>query len=236
MTRALVLTALDLEARALARHLGLPPVPGSRGARFANSALEVVAVGLRAIHIDTRTAGTHPDLVVSAGVCGGLAPGLTSGTLVVPDVVLAADGSRLVPARVHALDPRGTLATARDLVATAADKARLHLHTGAIAVDMESAPILAWAAARGWPAFVVRAVADSSERAVPRDLSALIDDDGRVHPLRALRTALARPGAIPDALALRAGTEAALLTVARALARLVAGGAAAPAGHGVPGA
>jgi adenosylhomocysteine nucleosidase len=189
-----------------------------------------MAVGVRAVHIDARTAGLHADLVVASGVCGGLAPGLPSGALVVPEVVLTADGGRLVPARVPGLEARGTLVTTWEVVATAADKARLHLRTNAAAVDMESGPILAWAAARGWPALVIRAVADPSERAVPPDLSAVIDDDGRVRPLRALRTALARPGAIPDALALRAGTEAALLTVARALARLGGGpGAAAPA-------
>jgi adenosylhomocysteine nucleosidase len=232
VTRLLVLTALDLEARALARHLGLPPGSRPRGAG-GRDPVQVIAVGVRAIHLDTCVPGTAPELVLSAGVCGGLAPGLPAGALVVPEVVLTADGDRLVPVRAPGLEAHGTLATTRDIVATAADKARLHLRTGAIAADMESAAILTWAAARGWPALVVRAVADPSNRAVPRDLAAVIDDDGRVHPFRAIRTALTRPGAIPDALALRAGTEAALLAVARAVARLASGsgGIASPAGR-----
>src|SRR5262249_29258685 len=89
--------------------------------------------------------------------------------------------------------------------------------------DMESAAILDWAGARGWPAVVVRAVADPADLGLPDDLASVVDEDGRLHPLRAVRAALARPRAIPAALALRAGTEAALPSVAHVLPQIVAG-------------
>jgi nucleoside phosphorylase len=101
----------------------------------------------------------------------------------------------------------------------AAAKSRLWLSTGALAVDMESAPILDWAVARGVPAAVVRGVSDPAGRGVPADLARVVQDD-RVHPMRAVSAVLARPRALADAMALRTGTAAALKTVATTLATL----------------
>ena len=224
MTRALVLTALDLEARGLARHLGLGLVSCSRWAQFRAGSTEIVAVGIGAGHLEARCGSVaKPDLVISAGVCGGLAPSLPPGALVIPEAVLAPDGARRATAVLPGLERRGTLVSTREMVTTPAAKARLHLTAGALAVDMESAEILDWAGARGWPAVIVRAVADPADRSLPHDLASAVDEDGRLHPLRAVRAALARPRAIPAALALRSGTEAALRNVAHVLAQIVAG-------------
>ena len=91
---------------------------------------------------------------------------------------------------------------------------------GAFACDMESAVILEWARARGIPAAVIRAVSDTAERGVPADLAAVVEPDGRVRTMRAVRAVLARPRAFADALTLRNGTHAALRTVAHALGRI----------------
>jgi hypothetical protein len=221
VTRVLVLTALDIEARGLARHLGLPPVPGARLAHFGNGMLELAAVGLRASRLAERAVNWRArDLVISAGVCGALAPALSVGALVVPTVVLGADGGRCATASVPGLAADGALLTVGEVVESAAQKARLWMETGALAVDMESGPILAWARERGTPAAVVRAVADDAERGIPAALAAAVRDDGRVRPLRAVSAALARATALGDLLELRAGTEAALKTAAAALATM----------------
>ena len=94
------------------------------------------------------------------------------------------------------------------------------MESGALAVDMESAAILAWARERGTPAAVVRAVADDAERGIPAALAAAVRDDGRVRPLRAVSAALSRATALGDLLELRAGTAAALKTAAAALATM----------------
>ena len=221
MTRVLVLTALDIEARGLARHLGLLPVPGARLPHFSNGILELAAVGLRASRLAERAVNWRArDLVISAGVCGALAPALSVGALVVPTAVLGPDGDRWPAASVPALSADGVLLTVGDVVESAAQKARLWMETGALAVDMESAPILAWARERGTPAAVVRAVADDAERGIPAALAAAVRDDGRVRPLRAVSAALARASALGDLLELRAGTDAALKTTAAALATM----------------
>jgi adenosylhomocysteine nucleosidase len=221
VTRLLVLTAVDLEARTLARQLGLVPSAGRPWPRFTGGALEIVPVGVAASQLAPRLADVPaPSLVVSAGVCGALAPQLAVGALVVPEAVLGLDGRRHVTAAVGGLRRSGTLVSTDRVLEDAAAKSRLWLETGALAVDLESAEILAWAAARGVPGAVVRGVSDPAGRGVPADLARVVHDDGRVRPMRAATAMLARPRALADAVALRAGTTAALKTVAAMLGTL----------------
>jgi adenosylhomocysteine nucleosidase len=221
VTRVAVFTAVDLEARTLARLLGLPALGGGDWPHFAAGALDLIGVGPRARLLEVRTAGLAPPaLVVSAGVCGALSPELRAGDLVVPDVVLGPAGERFATVELLGLPRTGALATVTDVVATPAAKARLWVETRALACDMESAAILAWARSRGIPAAVIRGVSDPADRGVPADLAAVVEPDGRVRTARAVRAVLARPRAIADAMTLRSGTSAALKAVARALGRV----------------
>jgi adenosylhomocysteine nucleosidase len=221
VTRLLVLTAVDVEARGLARHLGLPRIAQSPWPHFAAGAVEIACVGLRASQLRARADRLRPfDVVISAGACGALAPELTAGDLVVPEVVVDAAGHRFTPAPLGRLARAGTLLTVGEVVETPAQKSRLWLETGARAVDMESGPILAWAAECHVPGVVIRAVSDSAERGIPAALAASVGDDGRVRSLRAVTAALARATAFSDLMELRAGTQAALKTVSGVLAGL----------------
>src|SRR5258708_30538555 len=104
VTRVLVLTALDVEARGLARHLGLAPVPGASSPHFIGGVLELATIGLRGARLAERAAGWRaPELVVSAGACGALAPALAVGALVVPTVVLPCAGQPWPPATLPTL-------------------------------------------------------------------------------------------------------------------------------------
>lgn len=221
MRRVLVLTALEVEARALARRLGLARRLEGPGVRFGDGALEVAVVGLRGSALAERPAPSpHVSLVVSAGTCGALAPTLRTGDLVIPEVVVGPDGRR------HATDPAGslrrsgTLLTVAEVVDRVETKARLWVETGALAVDMESAAVVGWARDLGLPVAVVRAVSDRADEAVPADLARLVAPGGRLRPGAAVRAALARPRALADALALGRGAAAALRSVASALAAL----------------
>jgi adenosylhomocysteine nucleosidase len=217
VTRVLVVTAVELETRSLARHLGLDRVAGSSWPHFRGGALELVCAGPRAAHLEARVVGAAPALVVSAGVCGALAPDLSEGDLVVPEVVLGSQAVRHVTATLRGLRRAGALVTVEAVVATAEQKARLWVDTGALACDMESAPILEWAAACGLAAAVVRGVSDTASRGVSADLAAVVEPDGRVRTTRAVRVVLSRPRAIAEAMTLRSGTNAALKSVAAAL-------------------
>jgi hypothetical protein len=221
VTHLLVLTAVEVEARGLARHLRLNRVGDAGWPHYRAGAIEIVGVGLGAACLEERlAAASPPSLVVSAGACGALAPYLRRGDLVVPEIVIRFDGSRAVTDSWPGLARQGTLLSVAGLVETPAAKARLWLETGALAADMESGPVLAWARARGAPVVVVRGVSDTAAQAVPPDLAGLVEPGGRVRRGQAVRVALNRPRALADALALGRGTEAALASVARVLGEL----------------
>jgi hypothetical protein len=221
VTRVLVLTAVDVEARGLARHLGLERLAPSAWPHFGGGALEIACVGLRASQLSARASEVRAfDVVISAGACGALAPGLAAGELVVPAVVVDTSGRRWQTTPLRRVAAAGTLLTVADVVETSAQKSRLWLETGAHAVDMESAHVLAWAAERGVPGAVIRGVSDGPGRGVPAALAASVGDDGRVRPLRAVTAALTRGASFADLVELRAGTDAALKSVAGALATL----------------
>ena len=233
MVAILILTAAELEARALARALSLPSLPSLSFPAFGRGPVRVAPVGLRAALLDTRwtallSPSDHP-LVVSAGVCGGLDPALRAGDLVLPDAVMNGAGLRLavtgtVAQRAAAAGSAparaGVMATSSRVMATPEAKAALRAATGAVAVDMESAAILEAAAARGCSSLVVRAVSDDARETMPDELMRLMGGDGRLRGGGLL--ALARPRMLARAFQLRRLTRRALATVAGSLARLAA--------------
>lgn len=137
-----------------------------------------------------------------------------------PEAVLDEKGDRYpIMGLLAGREPHGELLTVAALVATPEAKARLHLQTGALAVDMESAPILAAARDRGWDAIVVRAVSDDARETLPAELLGVVDADGRVRLGRAL-AAIARSG-FGRVLALRRAAVTGLAAVAQALRPLL---------------
>ncbi len=234
MSRILILTAVELEARALARQLELPAITSLPFPAFGRDDLRLAPVGLRAGLLLSRwpslLAGLDQPLVVSAGVCGALAPDLRAGDLVLPESVIgpAAERLNVTPtayARATGLAPaarRGTMTTSREVVATADAKSALFAETGAVAVDMESSVILAHAAFAGCPTLVVRGVSDTAHESLPPELIGLVTPAGKLSTMRALTLTVTRPRMLPRALALRQATQRALTAVARLLAAFAA--------------
>jgi adenosylhomocysteine nucleosidase len=234
VSRILILTAVELEARVLARQLELPALPSLAFPAFGRGTLRLGPVGLRAALLSARWPGLRlgldQPLVISAGVCGALTPELRPGDLVLPESVIGPSAERLnvtptAYARAAALAPaarHGTLATSREVVATPSEKAALHARTGAVAVDMESSAILTFAAGAGCPTLVVRGVSDAAEDTVPPELIGLVTEAGKLRTARALALGVTRPHVLPRALALRHATRQALATIARLLAAFTA--------------
>ncbi|MCL9759364.1 4-hydroxy-3-methylbut-2-enyl diphosphate reductase [Frankia sp. AiPa1] len=137
--RLVVVTALRFEARAAGRS-GLPPetimIRTGMGPDRARQAARVVRE-------------SRPGAVAIVGLSGGLAPGVKPGDIVVADEVRSADGTvtRCASAPLLAGDLRrlgltvhvGPIVTVPK-IAHGSERTRLAA-TGAIAVDMESAPI-----------------------------------------------------------------------------------------------
>lgn len=234
----LILTAAELEARALARELELPLQGALPFPAFGRGPVRLAPVGLRGGLLERRWAslldGLDRPLIVSAGVCAGLDPRLRPGDLVLPESVIGPLGGlynvtpsrhlaavRLAALRGAPAARTGALCTIHEVAATPAAKAALLAATGAVAADMESAVILAAAAAAGCPSLVVRGVSDGAAETLPPELADLVSPEGRLRRGRALAVAVTRPAVIPRALALGRATRRALRAVAVLLAGLV---------------
>ena len=187
-TDLLVVAALRTEFAALRR-------PGGR-ARVERCGMgpERVQEWLR-----TRGAEQHPGAVVVAGVAGGLDPSLRPGDVVVGSEVRGKQGRtslraaaplvaelRRMGLRVH----HGPILT-RETIVGGSDERETLFGTGALAVDMESAPIARSFAARGVPVAVVRVVVDTAT--VPVLRPATVTNGVRaLHTLRRLGPVLQR--------------------------------------------
>lgn len=152
--------------------------------------------------------------LVSFGTAGGLDPSLPPGTVVVPPLVVAPDGSEIpsdeawsgrLLACVRQAVPvsRATLAAARDLIESPEQKRALRAATGAGAVDMESGGVAAVAAGHGVPWLAVRVILDAADTTVPQIAVAAIDGRGRIDR-RFPRRAITAPARWPALLRLAA--------------------------------
>jgi adenosylhomocysteine nucleosidase len=234
VTALLILTAVEVEARALAARLDLPRLASFPFLAFGGGSIRLAPVGLAAARCGARWAalldGLEHPLIISAGVCGALDPGLQPGDLVIPAYVVGPSGERhrVAPthhrAAAHANPTAwlGDLVTVTGAVLTPEAKASLRASSGAVAVDMESSLIMSRAAQSDCPALVIRGVSDSAEVSLPAELVGLVTPEGRVRLSRAVALTVARPRVLPRAFMLRHRTQSALRAVARAVARLAA--------------
>jgi purine-nucleoside phosphorylase len=229
----LVLTAVELETRALARALSLPPLPSLPFLAFGRGTLRIAPIGIGAGRLKERwpvlVAASDCPLVVSAGVCGALDPRLRVGDLVACDSVIDGVGARLsvtASASQRAAAVRGAnastgpMVSSSQVVTTPVAKAALHAKTGGVAVDMESAAIVEAAARHGCASMILRGVSDDARETLPAELMAVMDTDGRIRVGKML--ALARPRVLAAAFRLQRASRQALGTVAESLARLAA--------------
>lgn len=175
--RVLLAVATPWEARPLARALGLCAA-GPRAWQGAAGGRDVVLLetGMGRARVEAALAGVGDApvpfaLVVSAGLCGALQEGLEAGHLVFDghgaplELVQAA-----LPAaeRARARLSFGALAEARSVLSPA-EKRALAAVQRAAAVDMESAAVRDWAAARGKDFLAVRAVFDALGESAPAE-------------------------------------------------------------------
>jgi adenosylhomocysteine nucleosidase len=169
-----------------------------------------------------------PWAVLVTGLAGACEPGLRPGDVVVGDPVVSgsatpggdAADARLRARAVLALDAAGlryrvgSLLTVDEVVATPVAKAAWWQTRGALAVDMESGHVVAWARRAGLPALAVRAIADGPDDDVPRELARMLGADGRVRPMAAAAL-VGRPSLVGAAWRLGLRTRQALGSLAR---------------------
>ena len=159
--------------------------------------------------------------IVSFGMCGGLKPGLSAGTVIIAQHIAEA-GSELPVKADGALHARlqdlcsgafeihtGALVTTPEPVAERADKAALFASTGASAVDMESAVLAGYAGRAGLAFAALRVVLDDAGHSVPPAFAGVLKANGGISAARLLATLITRwPGFGPLRDLARAGNAA----------------------------
>ncbi len=169
----------------------------------------------------------RPQLVLSAGFCGGLREGLAVGDVVLATEVLEEDGrawpctwpGELPPGPWQPPLHRGRVVSVGHLVATAPKKAALAARHDALAVDMESAVLARACAARGVPFGCVRAVSDDSHAPLTAELAQVVGSGLR--PGRLLTAVTRSPGLVRDFWTLARHTRRAAGQLALALGELL---------------
>lgn len=164
--------------------------------------------------ITAELARATPRRVLSAGFAGGLAPGLSMGTVLFSssddELARSLQSAGALPARFHC---------AERVVTTAREKRALHEQTGADAVEMESEIICSVCGRQGIPNAVVRVILDTATEDLPLDFNSLMNTRQELAPGKLALALLRRPQIIPALLRLQRHSAAA----AKALARVLAG-------------
>ena len=154
----------------------------------------------------------EPDLIVSGGFAGGVAPGLSVGDLMLCERVWAIEGpqggsvSRNVADgipeewldQIAGSHRRGGCISVTELAASSEVKRLLGKKYHVDVVDMESYWVVETAARAGASSIVVRSVLDPVERTLPSLVADLIEAGTARRWLRGLAHVAANPGSVPD--------------------------------------
>ena len=180
----------------------------ARSARLGAHDLLLVANGAgqhrAAAAIDAALAGFHPDVIVSTGFCGAVAPELGLAEIVLATEV-AGDRARyaVAPLEARAGQCRGVVRTLDHIALTAQEK-EFWRSAGAIAVEMEAAAVAARAQSLGLPFYCIKAVTDLADETLAIDLNASMRPDGHFDTIKVLGLTLRHPFArVPELLRLR---------------------------------
>jgi adenosylhomocysteine nucleosidase len=199
--------ALKAEARSLTKRAVFPyksvRLPGSALLRLAGMGPDRARRAADALVVEGATA------LISWGCAGGLQESILSGTLILPDRILASDQTTLPVDKswrerlLHRLQEHldimtGPLIESPSVLRSPPEKTALFERSGALAVDMESAAIAQVAAAAQLPFLAVRAVSDSATLAIPPPVLNATDAFGRVRLLHLFTSLARRPHLLPN--------------------------------------
>jgi adenosylhomocysteine nucleosidase len=189
-----LIAALPAEIRCLVRTRPVLNVPFAINPELTGI---VCGIGRDAAAAAARTLlGLKIEALISWGTAGALSPEIQSGNLLLPERIFSVDGRSFITDKawleriIRSLQPvsltihRGSMTEAREILTSAAQKQELHLQTGALAADMESAAIMENARSGNVPGIVIRTVVDEAHLAIPEALVRHLDRYGRPQTVR----------------------------------------------------
>lgn len=235
MTRRnwLILTALAMEARAIAPALS-PPATGSPGkgggsrnpsshsTESATGEVHLQVIGIGAKILDPGIFSGF-DRVILAGLGGALDPSLSIGDVVVdasagiipsPDTPAERTGGGLFRA--------GKIFASPHLITSVNEKQRIFRESGCVAVDMESGIVRRHCQAAGKELIHIRAISDRADEALPERMATWVDEVGEPKMAKVSADLMFRPGLVPVLMRLQSNSKLALKNLAGVI-KLVVG-------------
>ena len=228
--RIAIVAAMVQELRPIVRALGLAPDHDGLGHCFVGrSGNRAIAAAVTSMGTAAATSVTGDLLdrrpaehVIVAGIAGGIAPDLSIGDLVVPEVVVdEATGVEARPVAIGGHEARGRMLTTDVLHNTpgALDELRAQ---GYVAVDMETAAIGAECESRGIPWSAFRAISDrAGDPNVDERVLGLSKADGHANPGAVARYLVTGPWRIPKLARLGRGMSQAVTASTGAVLRVL---------------
>lgn len=176
------------------------------GPKLAARAVEVAVRALSAAELSA----SKLEAVVSVGFCGALDPALKEEQIVIATSVAdAATGEAIACDMVSTADGdfvRGPVLS-QDRIAINSEEKRKLAHSGAIAVEMEAAGVLARTKRAGLPFYCIKAVSDRADESFGFDLNALRSIEGRIARGKIGAYALSHPSVLPELFRLKRKSE-----------------------------
>ena len=217
-----IVAALKSEARSMT----LVPIGADGLVRLDETTLvKVAGIGAkRALAASESLIAEGVTALLSWGSGGALHPKLSPGNLVLPKSVIAsqknvfpteADWHDRLLARLknHLEIHSEPLAQSPSVLTSPREKSNFSNHSDAIAVDMESGSVAEMANRANLPFMAIRAIADTSDMAIPASALNAIDEYGRLRPMRLLNSLARKPSDLVPLARLSRGFRAARTTL-----------------------
>jgi hopanoid-associated phosphorylase len=218
-----IVTGLAVEAQSLHRAVQRSPT----ATQIIHAAGDPVAAAQSLV---AKGAGS----LLSFGIAGGLDPALRPGQVIVATEIVVGTNRRfecqaawrddLMDRLSLYLPIAAPLAGSDKAIATVADKAALHVHLAAAAVDMESHAVARVAARAELPFAAVRIIADPATRALPSSALAGMNDKGETQYLAVFGELARHPLQLPGLVAVALDSGRAFFKMGRCAALLFGGG------------
>lgn len=241
-----IITAMPEEYTAVAHDLGFTRnerIQGISVGRF-NFAGHLILLAESGMGFENATRATkalinnwHPDLLISAGFCGGIIPGLEVGDVVVAKSILIASGGTyeeipvLCPPVCQAFITRqmsegnrtvgGTFVSTPEIMLKKDLAVLLRGHCSNPVVEMESAAVAIVAAENSIPLIAIRAISDPAAEELKFSLNEFCDSKmRRINHYLVLTTILKKPYIVPQLIRLSRGSRRAAGSLADVFPRL----------------
>jgi len=181
----------------------------------------------------------EPECVLSIGCAGALRPGIGVGDVVVSGRIVSASAEAAAETEEYSPTPEliaiakarcdelgyrfhsGTTVSTPTVAATARAKEELASKYGAVAVDMETAQVAAWAQKMGADMLAVRTISDTASHRIPPEIGTILDNKRRLRPLKAISVFAAKPGLLVETIRLKRNLDRSLKALSEVVTALL---------------